>query len=407
MKLNGKLRLVLIGSIIFFGYFNIVNAQNQSLDLEIEQLKKEIDSKQILIQQLEKDAGKYTKEIVKKQSERVTLKNQISVLDNRIAKTVLDTSANETEIDKTILEIKKSKLDIKEKEKEILNAKTYIVKTIRHIYKLRNTNYLEIIVGSNSLAEFFDQIKYLSTINQRLTKLTKKTEILKGVSIILVKKLEKQELALVAFRKKLSINKNSLGENKSAKSQLLLVTTASEKKFQELIAQIKNEHKQIDDEMKYLEGKMRKMLEERKILLGQAIILWPVNYPSGNVVITRFHDREYPFRYIYEHPGLDIRSPQGSYIKAASPGYVFKVKNGGRRGYSYISLMHSNNLSTVYGHVLKIFVTEGEFVKSGDIIALSGGLPGTPGAGRLTTGPHLHFEVRSNGIPVDPMAYLP
>ncbi|MFH0834189.1 MAG: M23 family metallopeptidase, partial [Patescibacteria group bacterium] len=64
-------------------------------------------------------------------------------------------------------------------------------------------------------------------------------------------------------------------------------------------------------------------------------------------------------------------------------------------------------LATVYGHISRILVKEGDLVRAGDLIGLSGGIPGTPGAGYMTTGAHLHFEVIDHGEHKNPLDYLP
>ena len=107
-----------------------------------------------------------------------------------------------------------------------------------------------------------------------------------------------------------------------------------------------------------------------------------------------------------EHNAIDIPALQGTPVVAADDGVVLEVNDGGY-GYSTVSISHDDHLVTVYGHVSDILVEEGEEVSRGEVIALSGGRPGSKGAGVFTTGPHLHFETRVFGEAVDPMYYLP
>lgn len=196
-----------------------------------------------------------------------------------------------------------------------------------------------------------------------------------------------------------------LSDEQQNKTYILGQTNSSEREYQRLLKLAKQEQEQASAEIAGLEKSVRSKLSQaqgKPLEFNDAGFIWPIR----NTVTAFFHDPDYPFNYVFEHPAVDIRAAQGSTIKAAASGYVAKAKNAGM-GYSYIMIIHGNGLATVYGHVSRIYVSEDEYVVQGQAIGLSGGLPGTPGAGGLTTGPHLHFEVRLNGIPVNPLEYLP
>lgn len=98
------------------------------------------------------------------------------------------------------------------------------------------------------------------------------------------------------------------------------------------------------------------------------------------------------------HEGIDLASPTGTPIEAANNGKVSFV--GIRNGYGLcIMINHGNGLQTLYGHTSRVFVKTGQIVKKGQKIA-------AVGSTGHSTGPHLHFEVRKNGVPVNPLAYI-
>ena len=94
------------------------------------------------------------------------------------------------------------------------------------------------------------------------------------------------------------------------------------------------------------------------------------------------------------HPGIDVAIRTGSIVRAAGGATVRQVGEDPEYGY-FVLLDHAREYQTMYGHLSRILVTEGERVASGEVIGLSGN------SGR-STAPHLHFEVRQNGVSVDP-----
>lgn len=134
-----------------------------------------------------------------------------------------------------------------------------------------------------------------------------------------------------------------------------------------------------------------------------APLAWPV-YPERGISAS-FRDPDYYARFKIPHNAIDIPVPQGSDLKASADGYVYKAVDNGL-GYSYIIVLHRNNLRTVYGHVSHILVKPGQMVEKGELIGKTGGAPGTRGAGKMTTGAHLHFEVLENEVYRDPIEFL-
>lgn len=105
----------------------------------------------------------------------------------------------------------------------------------------------------------------------------------------------------------------------------------------------------------------------------------------------------YRKRFRRMHKGVDLKLYTGDTVRAAFDGKV-RLTNFERRGYGYyVIIRHPNELETVYGHLSKFLVEPDQYVKAGDPIALGGS------TGR-STGPHLHFETRFMGYPINPCA---
>jgi murein DD-endopeptidase MepM/ murein hydrolase activator NlpD len=136
-------------------------------------------------------------------------------------------------------------------------------------------------------------------------------------------------------------------------------------------------------------------LDARRVYLESLPSLWPVHglLSSGfGVRVSPFTDTK------VFHQGLDIDAPKGSPIRAAGGGKVVRCGFEPRYG-NLVVIDHGNGYRTVYAHLSKRLVEVGDTVRRGDLI-------GKVGDTGRTTGPHLHYEVRLNGLPVNPVRFL-
>jgi len=143
-------------------------------------------------------------------------------------------------------------------------------------------------------------------------------------------------------------------------------------------------------------SEIKSSLEKNKKLLASLPAILPCDGPIGDKFGMRMHPILKRRRM---HAGLDIVINTGTKIYA--PGNAKVLRVGFRNGYGKVlELDHGFGYTSLYAHLSKILVKKGQRVKRGDLVALSGK------SGSLATGPHLHYEVRHNGIPLNPRNFI-
>ena len=191
------------------------------------------------------------------------------------------------------------------------------------------------------------------------------------------------------------------------------LSDATLQEIKRIVAAVEGKIRQMQQSLADYDERIRLAAEKELVAKGlrapreegykAPIFQWPV---VGEIT-AGYYEASYQRYFGVPHKAIDIRQPQGSAVRAAAMGIVYYVQYGGARGYSYILIGHRGGYATLYGHLSAIYVAAGDEVKQGTTIGLSGGIPGTVGAGPMTTGAHLHFEVIKEGTHINPTSVLP
>ncbi len=388
--------------------FLVVEPVFAATQQEIDELNQKITEGRDKIAELQKSIDEVNKKIAEKRTEAVSLSNQLAIIDNQLTQTELDIQINQTKLDTLTLEIEELTIGITNKQEDIARQQKMLAELVRTLHYEHNKKYIEIIAAYDRFSDFYSRIQYIKSVETDLGQSAKSIRLAKEE--LEQKKLETEERKK-AFEKTKTLlenRKKDLDEQSKYKAALLGQTRSSEMTFKALETNLKAQYKQVENEIVAVEQQVRKKLAQNDGLQGltdtEALLSWPT---QSRYITAYFHDESYPYRYIYEHPAVDIRAAHGTPVAAAKAGYVARARTCTTAScYAYVMIAHENGITTVYGHLSKITVREDDFVSRGDIIGYSGATPGTVGAGPFTTGPHLHFEVRKNGIPANPLNYL-
>lgn len=392
--------------------------QNTITDADpIAAINAQIEEKKKRIAELQQQAEAYRQAADKALSEVKDIDSQIKSIDNQIAETNFAIQAKQEELDSLDLQMKALQQSIDLKTSAINGQKSKLADVVRQLDANSRTTTLALVMTHNSLAEFYSQAEATASISQSL-----------GDSIGVLKRLRRDlqsrqdELSATRDDQKqaqnqLQIQKQSTEDQKSLKDQLLSTTKRSADQLQTLVEQSAREEQQANATINALEAQLREKLSGASpdASFSSTGLIWPV---GSRDISAYFHDADYPYRrFIGEHSGLDVRAPVGTPIRAAADGIVsaafspdYTYRNGRKvSALNFVALIHPSiqGMSTRYLHLSAIYVQPDQVIKQGDIIGLSGGAWGAPGSGAYSSGPHLHFEVRLDGLPDDPLKYLP
>jgi len=316
------------------------------------------------------------------QNRRDELNNQISNLENEYNKTLETINTLEQEI-------AKFEISIKEAEENYQNKLEQFKTRLKVMYQNSNISYLKILLQSKSISDFFQRLDYL----KRIAKQDKKT----------MEELENAKKDY-EFKKALSVQAKSSQESQAQEASVRLnELTVSRAAMEEEIrkAEINYEYwKQKEDEYAAQAeqwGELIKRYQKGNSNYIGGGMMWPT--PGYYSISSPFGMRLHPILQVYKmHTGIDIGAPYGASICAANGGVV--IYAGYQSGYGYTVIIdHGGGISTLYAHASQLLVSEGTIVEKGTQIA-------KVGSTGLSTGPHLHFEVRENSVYVNPLNYV-
>lgn len=340
---------------------------------------------------------------VKDAKQEVTTKKN-SVLDEigELDSQIEEYETEITKLNKKITDLKKSidknEKEIKKLEKEFKEKEEAFIERMVAIYEDGQTTYLDMLLSSDNIVSFISSYYMISELAEADKAMMDSIQQQQSKIEETKKELENEKQEIVTSKNKIEEKTKNLNNAKSSKQSKVNSLTAQEKKLQvqidEFNSAIKEAQKEIDKAIKNSSGYQGSF---------SGTLSWPVSTSSYgyNIITSGYGRRDQPTAGAStSHKALDIGISYQT-VYAPADGYI--VTAGWQSGYgNFIMIKHSNSLYTCYGHLSGYKVSSGQTVTRGQAIATSGNTG-------ISTGPHLHFEVRTNGSydsRVNPLNYI-
>jgi murein DD-endopeptidase MepM/ murein hydrolase activator NlpD len=280
--------------------------------------------------------------------------------------------------------------------KQLGIAEDALANRLVELYKADEPDALTVILSADGFGDLLEQTEFLERVSEQDQAIIERVRVLKeeakkqaDLLAELEQRVEDAANAILAQRNELARSKNQLIDSQSE-----LAAVRDDRRS--VLSQVHDSRVQLEGDLRELEAEQARVTSQLQssqgtapIKQGSGALIWPVSGP----VVSGFG-----MRWGRLHAGVDIAVPAGTAIRAADSGTV--VLMGWTGGYgNYTCIQHTSSMSTCYAHQSSYATSSGASVSQGDVI-------GYVGCTGHCFGDHLHFEVRINGSPVDPMGYL-
>ena len=269
------------------------------------------------------------------------------------------------------------------------------------IYESGEPSTIEVLLGARSLQDMIDQLDYLCAIakqdkqivsqvaggRSRVQRARVRTVTMQASVTAETRVIAYRTAQQAALRDHLLTTRNLLSNTRDAKQHDLAATSEQERIWTQEANSLAAVSAQLAAQIHAAQA--APPAAPAQSAPSSSGLIWPVRGPITS---------PFGMRWGRLHPGIDIGAATGTPLKAAASGRVIVAAYSGGYG-NLVVIDHGNGLATAYAHQSQIAVSVGQQVSQGQVI-------GYVGSTGFSTGPHLHFEVRVNGSPVDPMGYL-
>lgn len=362
------------------------------------------------------------------------LDEQIQDAENQTLNVKSQKESKKMDIEEVQVQIQALEAELAEQKEIVSSLMTLLYVKRGTYYSGNNVNAVKVLASPQSVSQTLQELTYLDLMEEenqahmnRVSELSEQVTQSWGTLHTKQKELNQldEDLAqeLTQLKTEREHQQDILDETSAEKTVLEAILSNSDERKEDLESEISIYQSNVSSLEEKLSQADSLLSEDQKTVLAQiqadmeadfsvedsseAVDLdWPVSPKKG--LSAFFHDSGYQGTFGVDHYALDIRANQGTEIHAPADGVVQNIvfdPNSTR--YAYITIAHRMGVTTLYGHISAPAVSIGDFVFRDQVIGYTGAMPGTPGSGARTTGPHLHFEVWQDGIRVDPLKYLP